>query len=119
MALYSALLPVMEANQWFKNGDHPEDRTIHGLNTGRIVQRHPTFKPHISHNRACGVCDEAMGLHGVVNPELYIGETEENVLCPGDYVVTRRNKKGRVIGYSVYKQQLFEFFYGPYKEPIE
>ena len=119
MALYSALLPVMEANQWFRNGDHPEDRTINRINTGRIIQRHPTFKPHVDHNVPCQVCGTPTGLHGTVNPQVYIGLPENNVVCPGDYIVTNRQENGRVSGYSVYKQQLFEYFYGPYKEPIQ
>lgn len=119
MALYSALLPVMEANQWYRNGDHPEDRTINRINTGRIIQRHPTFKPHSDSLLVCEICSKHMGEHGKVNPAVYngyLGTTDE--VCPGDYIITHRNKDGRVNGYTVYKRQLFEFFYGPYKEPI-
>lgn len=110
----------MEANQWFRNGDHPEDRTINRINTGRIVQRHPTFKPHVDHNVICEICNKAMGEHGKVNPTVYnqlLGATDE--VCPGDYIITQRNEDGRVSGYTVYKRQLFEYFYGPYKEPAE
>lgn len=119
MALYSALLPLVECNQWFKNGDHPEDRTINRINTGRIVQRHPTFKPHSDSLLICPICKHHMGEHGMINNVVHYHPTDTNrEVCPGDYIQTHRRENGRVLGYSVYKQQLFDFFYGPYKEPI-
>lgn len=117
MALYSALLPVMEANQWFKNGDHPEDRTIHGLNTGRIVGRVSDSLANVE--VVCNLCDKPFINHGSINDKVYQGASDDNMVCPGDYIITNRREDGRVSGYSVYRQQLFEFFYGKYKEPIE
>ncbi|QBX32148.1 hypothetical protein [Pseudomonas phage PA1C] len=40
MPYYQAILPLVEAHQWFKNGDHPMDRTVNGINEGAIVGRH-------------------------------------------------------------------------------
>lgn len=119
MALYSALTPVIEAHQWSRNGDHPEDRTINRINTGRIVQRHPFYRPHVDHNAECDLCRKPLGDHGVMNPVIYLELLGEgNVVCPGDYIITHRDSKnGRVRGYTVYKQELFNHFYGPYEEP--
>ena len=120
MALYSALLPVMEGHQWSRNGDHPEDRTINRINTGRIVQRHELYRPHVDHNSLCETCGKPMGEHGKLNPQIHLWiENEDTEVCPGDYIVTHRDKNGRVRGYTVYKQKLFDYFYGPYKEPEE
>lgn len=118
MALYSALSPVLEAHQWFRNGDHPEDRTINRINTGRIVQRHELYRPHVDHNELCPTCSKPMGEHGKLNPQIHLwSENEDTEVCPGDYIVTHRDKNGRVRGYTVYRQALFNYFYGPYKDP--
>lgn len=121
MALYSALTPVLEAHQWHRNGDHPEDRTINRINTGRVIQRHPTYRKGADHRVPCYMCGNPMGLHGVINPIVYIPEEDTtNSVCPGDYIITHRSEQnGLTRGYTVYKQQLFDFFYGPYKEPTE
>lgn len=121
MALYSALVPLLEAHQWSRNGDHPEDRSINRINTGRIINRHPFYKPHSDHNTSCELCGNPLGLHGVINENVYlslIGDSSQ--VCPGDYIITHRDSKnGRVRGYTVYRQELFNFFYGPYKEPVQ
>lgn len=120
MALYSALVPVVEAHQWFKNGDHPEDRTINRINTGRIVQRHPAKGDPEDTNTICSKCGQVMGTHGLLNPQVHLNQLSVNAdVCPGDYIQTHRREDGRVIGYTVYNKQLFEFQYGPYKEPTE
>lgn len=119
MALYSALVPVIEATQWHRNGSHPEDRTIHGLNQGRIVKRHPSVNDPEDKDTICRICNEPMYKHGVLNPAIQLNASCGDIdVCPGDYIVTHRedSKKGRVLGYTVYKRQLFEHFYGPYQE---
>ncbi len=109
MALYSALQPTIEANQWFRNGDHPDDHTINRINSGRVVSRHRFYNTEYS-NAPCTACGTRVGVHGMLH---------QNVVCPGDYIQTHRNDKGRVTGYTLLKQQLFEYMYGPYKEPKE
>lgn len=118
MALYSALVPLLEAHQWFKNGDHPEDRTIHGLNSGRIVQR-PKLKHQVEIDLLCNICKKPMGIHGFINEQVYYRLKGENqTVCPGDYIVTHRHDTtGRILGYTSYNRNKFEMFYGPYKEP--
>ncbi|ABY62836.1 hypothetical protein ST201phi2-1p001 [Pseudomonas phage 201phi2-1] len=110
MALYSALQPHIEANQWFKNGDHPDDHTIHRINTGRVVKRHPYYKTPRGESK-CNFCELPLNDHGIIGTAVTV--------CPGDYVVTNRDDKGRKLSYTLLKQELFEYMYGPYKEPKE
>lgn len=83
-------IPVeVEATQWFKNGDHPEDYPAlmhdreareHG-GEGRVVRyyRHPK----VSGARPCEHCGEIMHDHGWI-------DTLEggHIVCPGDFVIT-------------------------------
>lgn len=120
MALYSALQPTIEANQWFRNGDHPDDHTINRINTGRVVGRAVPTNRELELMLNCTLCDKPISKHGQLNSmkSLSILDVQLRV-CPGDYIQTHRNEKGKVIGYTLLKQQLFENFYGPYKEPKE
>lgn len=91
---------VIEAVQWFKNGDHPLDysRTHHGLEDGvmraftaaerkskqwegDVVRyfRHPD----VSGDSACKHCGGRMHDHGWI-------ETLEggHIVCPGDWTIT-------------------------------
>lgn len=119
MALYSALHPTVEANQWFRNGDHPDDHTINRINTGRIVGRYVPSVPHEDLQSVCKLCEKPMHVHGSLAARIRIWDnvTAASIpVCPGDYIQTHRNDKGRVIGYSLLKRELFEHFYGPYRE---
>jgi hypothetical protein len=80
---------VVEATQWFQNGDHPQDncRWIYGkqtprfLSEGKIVRyfRHPD----ISGTKNCDHCDRIMHVHGWI-------DTKEggHIVCPGDWIIT-------------------------------
>jgi len=97
---------VIEASQWFKNGDHPadyaEDRpgfhrdehtgdlleiVITGAHArehdweGQVVRyfRHPS----VSGEKACEHCGQTMHVHGWI-------DTLEggHIVCPGDWVIT-------------------------------
>lgn len=82
---------VIEATQWFKNGDHPEDncfRTFEDTGKtptepreGEVVQyfRHPDK----SGESQCGNCGVIMHNHGWI--ETLEGE---HVVCPGDWIIT-------------------------------
>lgn len=69
---------VIEAHQWFKNGDHPEDGTE---GEGKVVRyfRHPDV-PGAS---VCQHCGKAMRVHGWI-------DTLEggHIVCPGDWIIT-------------------------------
>lgn len=80
---------VVEAVQWFKNGDHPEDdcgtyqvpggKPFQG--EGHVVRyfRHPE----VSGDRECQYCKQTMYVHGWIDT-LEGGHT----VCPGDWIIT-------------------------------
>ena len=87
---------VVEATQWFKNGDHPQDqcRLIEDagnsetgelappfLSEGRVVRyfRHPDDPGYY----VCPICRKLMQAHGWL-------DTPEggSVVCPGDWIIT-------------------------------
>lgn len=89
MAKYRKKPLVIEATQWFKNGDHPNDdqETFTGpdgkpfLGEGKIVRyyRHPGD----SGARKCEKCGAEMHAHG------WIDTLEDgHIVCPGDFIIT-------------------------------
>lgn len=79
---------VIEATQWFKNGDHPQDASvlIQGntgsfLSEGKVVRyfRHPSIPGH----SICSKCGLPMHEHGWIDTL----EDGHNV-CPGDWIIT-------------------------------
>lgn len=82
---------IIEAHQWFKNGDHPEDKSklikpVPGdgeafLSEGHVVRY---FRcPDTQGERHCVKCDTQMHWHGWV-------DTVEggHIVCPGDWIIT-------------------------------
>lgn len=97
MAKFRKKPVIIEATQWFKNGDHPLDyikdyidltgmkwtaayRKEHGWE-GDIVRyyRHPEIKG----DRTCSKCGMKIHEHGWI-------DTLEggHIVCPGDYIIT-------------------------------
>ena len=80
---------VVEATQWFKNGDHPDDGTeafeegeFKGeLLEGKIVRYYRT--PSLDGQNHCKRCDKIMHIHGWI-------DTLEggHIVCPEDYIIT-------------------------------
>lgn len=80
---------IIEATQWFKNGDHPEDgtETFEGggfkgeLLEGKVVRYYRS--PDCGGQNKCKLCNSIMHLHGWI-------ETLEggHVVCPGDLIIT-------------------------------
>lgn len=83
---------VIEATQWWKNGDHPADdiRLLDGSHggqsksietEGKVVRyyRHPDVKG----VKSCHHCGDIMHNHGWV-------DTLEggHIVCPGDFIIT-------------------------------
>ena len=88
---------VIEATQWFRNGDHPLDHDSIGIDKptamdlikydeylcyeGKVVRyfRHPTVEGHT----VCRHCSDSMHRHGFV-------DTLEggHIVCPADYIIT-------------------------------
>jgi len=89
MAKYRKKPVIIEAHQWLKNGDHPEDGDevfedgdFKGeLLEGRIVRYYRT--PDMDGDKVCNHCGRTMHFHGWI-------DTMEggHIVCPGDYVIT-------------------------------
>lgn len=100
---------VIEATQWFENGDHPQDNSIPienpgeevFLSEGAVVRR---FRhPDVSGDSACEVCHQPYHVHGWIDT-LEGGHR----VCPGDFIIT--GVKGEV--YPC-KPDIFEATYEP------
>jgi len=83
---YRKLPIIIEATQWFKNNDHPEDRLTHeGVGPedfgGNVVRR---FRhPDIGGQLVCTACRHIMHNHGWIETL----EGGHNV-CVGDWIIT-------------------------------
>lgn len=88
MAKFRKVPVEVEATQWFKNGDHPNDGD--GFTSGKykgeryegkVVRyfRHPEYEGH----RLCMHCHQMMHDHGWI-------DTLEggHIVCPGDWIIT-------------------------------
>ena len=104
---------VIEATQWFKNGDHPEDDVTRGGTTpngqeyeGLVVRRYRS--PNVPGDRLCADCGFALHAHG------WIDETgRHDIVCPGDYVITLDDG-----GHVVFDRRVFECRYEPVPEAV-
>lgn len=100
MTKYRKLPVVIEATQWFKNGDHPLDYgETHDGFEGGVMRRFPPEerkanawegdivryfrRPDVSGDAACKHCNVRMHQHGWI-------DTLEggHVVCPGDWIIT-------------------------------
>ncbi len=100
MSMFRKKPVVIEASQWFKNGDHPVDysnstegfendewRTFSGEHAreqgweGQVVRYYRT--PDCPGDRKCEHCADIMHNHGWI-------ETLEggHIVCPGDWIIT-------------------------------
>ena len=91
MAKYRKKPVVVEATQWHKNGDHPQDDVMRPFEDsgktptepreGAVVRyfRHPG----VDGKRSCEFCGDIMHNHGWI-------DTREggHIVCPGDWVIT-------------------------------
>ena len=77
---------VIEAHQWFKNGDHPEDLSDYLPNStatteGKVVRRFR--RPDVDSAAFCSECDHPFFDHG------WIDTLEDgHRVCPGDWIIT-------------------------------
>jgi len=96
---YKTLATTVMAVQWFKNGDHPLDKSEaividqkEFLSEGKFVRR---FRhPDIDGDEACDRCGHNFHSHGFIEvPDDGIGDPDAGLtVCPSDYVVT--NEEG-------------------------
>lgn len=89
MAKYRKRPVVVEATQWFKNGDHPEDgedRFNGGEFDGERLEGEVVRyfrRPDVRGSSLCGHCSIEMHHHGWI-------DTLEggHIVCPGDWIIT-------------------------------
>lgn len=91
MARYRKKPVVIDATQWFKNGDHPEDACEWIASAsdpdnvfateGKVVRYFR--RPDVSGGTICRECSGRMHDHGWI-------DTKEggHIVCPGDWVIT-------------------------------
>ncbi len=88
---------VIEATQWFTNGDHPDDYAASrpGMDGVEYSGDHARAqgweggvvryfrRPDVDGERACEHCSRTMHVHGWI-------DTKEggHIVCPGDWIVT-------------------------------
>jgi hypothetical protein len=114
---------VIEATQWFKNGDHPMDysKAYYGFENGELRQFPPDERkakqwegdivryyrnPNDNSSRACEKCGQIMHKHGWI-------DTLEggHIVCPADWIIT--GIKGE---HYPCKPDIFEATYEPAEE---
>ena len=74
---------VIDATQWFQNGDHPEDgEPREGRhNEGKLIRYFR--RPDIGGETLCSECDSSFHVHG------WIDTLEDgHRVCPGDWIIT-------------------------------
>lgn len=95
MPKYRKKPALVEATQWFRNGDHPFDDSkpidtagsSSSLTEGKVVKFFRRI--HIPGDRICQECGNVMHKHGLLDGL----NGEEEVVHPGDYICT--DSKGR------------------------
>lgn len=112
MAKFKKRPVLIEATQWFHNGDHPQDEVApieapggpSRHSEGQVVRHFRSLN--IPGDRICAACGNPMKLHGeLFDPT----KGSEDLVCPGDYIVT--DSKG---SYYRVSPQIFETMYEPY-----
>lgn len=88
MAKYRKKPVVIEASQWFVNGDHPEDHSgwlgpdvDRFLSEGDVVRQYR--HPDVPGDKPCEQCGKPHHVHG------WIDTLEQgHRVCPGDWIIT-------------------------------
>lgn len=100
MPLFTKRPVTITADQWFKNGDHPDDyaKPVTGYERGKPMTYSPQHQrvndwegqvvrryrhPDVSDHATCKHCGNTMHVHGWIDT-LEGGHT----VCPGDWVIT-------------------------------
>lgn len=84
MNMYRKKPVIIEATQWFKNGDHPEDEVKsfeQGETEGKVVRYYRS--PECDGQTLCKHCKKPMHVHGWI--DTFEGG---HIVCPGDFIIT-------------------------------
>lgn len=115
-------IEIVDAVQWFKNGDHPEDYAYdqYRLEDGLLKLFTGQFRkeqnwegsvvryyrhPQVPGSHVCSVCKQCMHDHGLIDSTM-VNNEDGLVVCPGSYVITDSN--GML---SVKSKEVFESEY--------
>jgi hypothetical protein len=110
---------VIEATQWFKNGDHPQDNsqpyrpTKEGetlddvLSEGKVVRYYRT--PKLDGQHKCMYCNDIMHNHGWIDTM-----KGGHIVCPGDWIITGVKRERYPC-----KPKIFEATYEKVEQPTE
>ena len=72
---------IIEAHQWFKNGDHPQDGQVGPKQEGRMVRYFR--RPNVPDDSLCGECGQRFIVHGWIDTK-----EDGHRVCPGDWIIT-------------------------------
>lgn len=91
---------IVEATQWFKDGDHPLDHSIKlpngNMSEGQVVG---FYRKRDDEERICFNCGHTMYEHGMLG---------EQVVCPGYWVVTEDTDTYVLLGNGFFKKLYFK-----------
>lgn len=90
--MYRKKPSLVEATQWFRNGDHPFDQSTpvdtagssSTLTEGAVVKFFRRL--HIPGDRICQECGNVMHKHGLIADP----NGDEEIVHPGDYILTQK-----------------------------
>lgn len=93
MAKYRKRPRLLEATQWFHNGDHPRDQSAPidapdsdaRLTEGKVVRYFKSLN--IPGDRVCPRCGNPMKNHGEI-AQANSSTGDDEIVCPGDYILT-------------------------------
>lgn len=105
MATYRKIPETVEATQWDRNGDHPEDES-HWIDDGPYKPEEKTegkvvrffCHPEVPGETECRVCCCRMREHGWIDQP-----NASQTVCPGDYIVTGEDGLYRVIRADIFE----------------
>lgn len=89
MAKYRKKPIVIEAVQWFKNGDHPQDDCywVHDKSSDRFLSEGKVVRyfrrPDVDPESLCSECGQRFHVHGWINTK-----EDEHRVCPCDWIIT-------------------------------
>lgn len=94
--------PVLDAHQWWRNGDHPDDnskrierwggrwissRRAAELTMGEVVGFYAV--PITNNPPRCGTCDKLVSSHGrLKRSKQDPPQSDRPIVCPGDWIIT-------------------------------
>ena len=105
---YRKKTPLIEATQWFEDGDHSDVASYQSLEEEAFQS--PDILPE---NRFCPECGNVMQKHGLLD-----GENGREFVCPSDYIVTNRRGLYYRLSRGEFESQ-YELYAPPPRRPTK